>query len=168
MSATTDAALLLVRLVLGAVMVAHGVKHLRNREKTMAWTASIGLSPPALQWFFMSFAEVGIGISLTLGVLTSVGSAGVVALMTVAFWTVHRRAGFWITARPDEGWEYVLVLAAVAASVAVLGPGEWSVDHVIGLADDLDGSVGALIVGGGLLAAAAHLALTYRPPVTTR
>ena len=122
MADTTDAALLVLRLALGGVMLAHGVKHVRNRDRTMAWTASIGLSPPGLQWFFMSFAEIGVGISLAAGLLTSIGAAGLVALMAVAFWTVHRRAGFWITARPDEGWEYVLVLGVASAALAVIGP----------------------------------------------
>jgi putative oxidoreductase len=163
MADTTDAALLVVRLALGGVMLAHGVKHVRNRDRTMAWTASIGLSSPGLQWFFMSFAEIGVGISLAAGLLTSIGAAGLVALMAVAFWTVHRRAGFWITARPDEGWEYVLVLAVASAALAVIGPGEWSLDGALGITDSLDGAVGVALVGVGLFGAAVHLALTYRP-----
>jgi putative oxidoreductase len=163
MSDSADAALLLIRIALGVVFLAHGVKHFRNRQKTVEWTASIGFGSPEIQWFFMSFAEMGVGISVLLGLLTSVGAAGLVSLMAVAFWTVHRHAGFWITARPDEGFEYVFVLAATAVALALLGPGEWSIDHAIGIADDLDGGVGALIVGAGVLAAAGQLATFYRP-----
>ena len=54
----------------------------------------------------------------------------------------------------NEGWEYVFVLAIGAITVAMLGPGEWSIDHGIGLADDLDGYVGLIIsAGGGVVAA---------------
>ena len=164
---TGNAALLILRVALGAVLLAHGVKHLRNRDKTMRWTASIGFSSPALQWFFMSFAEIGVGISLLFGLLTSVGAAGLVALMAVAYWTVHRRAGFWISARPDEGWEYVFVLAAGAVAVALLGPGEWSIDDALGIADDLDGTVGALLAGAGVAAAAGQLAIFFRSSTAT-
>jgi len=157
-----NAALLILRIAVGMVFLAHGLKHLRNRQKTMNWTESIGFSSPAIQWFFMSFAEIGIGVSLLLGLATSVGAAGLIALMTVAYWTVHRRAGFWITARPDEGWEYALVLAAAAWALALLGPGEWAIDHAIGIADDLDGGVGAILAAGGAAAAVGQLALFFR------
>jgi len=159
---TYNAALLILRLALGAVLVVHGVKHLRNRTKTMKWTAGIGFSQPGLQWFFMSFAEVGVGVSLALGLLTSFGAAGLIALMAVAYWTVHRHAGFWITARPDEGWEYSLILAAAAFAIAVLGSGEWSIDYAAGIAGNLDGGVGAIIATGGIGAAALQLAVFFR------
>lgn len=162
---TANAALLILRIGLGVVLFAHGVKHLRNRTGTMRWTESIGFRSPAVQWFFMAFAEIGVGLSLLAGLFTSVGAAGLVALMAVAYWTVHRRAGFWITARPDEGWEYAFVLAVGAAAVALLGPGEWALDHALGIADELDGGVGALLVTGGAAAAAAQLAVFYRPQV---
>lgn len=160
---TANAALLILRLALGLVLLAHGIKHLRNRRRTMSWTAGIGFASPGVQWFFMSFAEIGVGVSVMLGLLTSMGAAGLVALMAVAFWTVHRRAGFWITARPDEGWEYVFVLAAGAWALALLGPGEWAVDHALEIADDLDGGVGAIIAAAGMAAAAAQLAVFFRP-----
>lgn len=158
-----DAALLIVRVAPGVVLVAHGVKHFRNRARTIDWTAGIGFSNPEIQWFFMSFAEIGVGLSLALGFLTSVGAAGLIALMAVAFWTVHRHAGFWITARPDEGWEYAFVLSAAGWALALLGPGEWAVDHALGIADALDGGLGALVAAGGVGAAAAHLAVFHRP-----
>ena len=163
MSDSANAALLIVRVAVGIVFLAHGIKHLRSREKTMRWTAGIGFSSPSIQWFFMSFAEIGVGLSLTLGLLTSAGAAGLVSLMTVAFWTVHRHAGFWITARPDEGWEYAFVLTAVAWALALIGPGEWSLDNAIGIADNLDGGVGALIAAVGVAAAIGQLAIFFRP-----
>lgn len=159
-----NAGLLVLRLALGAVFLAHGIKHVRNKKGTMKWTESIGFSSPTVQWFFMSFAEIGVGVSLVLGLLTSVGAGGLIALMSVAFWTVHRHAGFWVTARPDEGWEYVFVLGAAATALALFGPGEWSVDDAIGIADSLDAWVGLILVIGGVAAAAAQLAVFYRNP----
>jgi len=158
-----NAALLILRIALGVVLAAHGIKHVRNRTKTMNWTASMGFRSPGIQWFFMSFAEIGVGVSLLAGLLTSVGAAGLISLMAVAFWTVHRHAGFWITARPDEGWEYVFVLSAAAWALALLGPGEWAADHALGIAGDLDGGVGALIAAAGVAAAIVQLAVFFRP-----
>ncbi|MDX1690243.1 MAG: DoxX family protein [Acidimicrobiia bacterium] len=158
-----DAGLLILRIAIGIVFVAHGVKHFVNREKTERWVASMGFRSPTVQWFFMTFVEIGVGLALAAGFLTSVGGAGTVALLFVAFWTVHRDAGFWITARPDEGYEYVLVLVAIGAALAVVGPGEWSVDHALGIADALDGWVGAAIFGAGFVASVGQLVLFYRP-----
>lgn len=164
MSTSTVAfALALVRGVLGIVFVVHGAKHFINREKTIRWTESIGFRRPGVQWFFMTFAEIGIGIGLLAGLFTTVAASGLVAMMFVAFWTVHRHAGFFVSARPDEGYEYVLVLSVAAVAVAILGPGEWSVDHALGLAERLDGAFGGLIAVAGLGAGALQLAAFYRP-----
>ena len=157
-----NAALAVLRGAVGIVFLAHGLKHFKSREKTMAWVVSIGLKSPRIQWAFMTFAEIGIGIGFLAGFLTSFAAAGLVAMMFVAFWTVHRFAGFWVTARPDEGWEYVFVLSAAAVAVALLGPGEWSVDHALEIAGDFDGTTGALITLGGLIAALGQLAMFYR------
>ncbi len=160
---TNDLALLTLRLVLGAILLAHGVRHARSRQGTMRWTEGIGFTHPGIQWFFMSFAEIGVGVSLALGLLTSLGAAGLISLMAVAFWTVHRRAGFWITARPDEGWEYALLLGAGAWVLALTGPGTWSVDQVLGVGETLDGWVGAALGAAGVLAAATQLLMFHRP-----
>lgn len=159
-----NAGLLALRLALGVVFIAHGVKHFINREKTISWTASIGFKRPGIQWAFMTFAEIGIGVGLGAGLLTSFAAAGLVAMMFVAFWTVHRAAGFFVSARPDEGYEYVLVLVVAAVAIAVMGPGEWSVDDALDIAGSLDGGVGALIAAAGLGAAIFQLAAFYRPP----
>ena len=158
-----NAGLLTLRVVLGIVFIAHGVKHFINREKTINWTASIGFKSPGVQWAFMTFAEIGIGVGLAAGLLTSFAAAGLVSMMFVAFWTVHRTAGFFVSARPDEGYEYVLVLVAAAFALAVIGPGEWSLDESLDIAASLDAGVGALIAAGGLVAAVLQLATFYRP-----
>ncbi|MGB5567205.1 MAG: DoxX family protein, partial [Acidimicrobiia bacterium] len=105
-----DWAMMVLRGVAGVVLLAHGIKHAKGRAKTATWFGSIGFRSPDLQWFASTATEVGVGILLIIGFGTSFGAAGLVAVMVVAFWTVHRAAGFWVTARPDEGWEYVLVL----------------------------------------------------------
>lgn len=97
-----------------------------------------------------------------MGLLTSFAGLGLVALMSVAAWTVHRGNGLLVT---GEGWEYNLVLGAVGVAVATIGPGEWSLDEAIGI--DLNGTAGFLIaLAGGVAAAAALLAVCFRPPAS--
>jgi len=160
---TLATALLILRSVLGLIFVIHGIKHFINRSKTISWTRSIGFERPGVQWFFMTFAEIGIGLGLLAGFLTSFAAAGLVSMMVVAFWTVHRRAGFFVSARPDEGYEYVLTLAVAAVVVAMLGPGEWSLDHQFDLVSKFDGVTGALIAVAGIGAGVAQLLVFFRP-----
>jgi putative oxidoreductase len=158
-----DIAQLILRLALGWVMLAHGIKHARGKEKTSRWFGSIGFKQPTMQWFASTATEIGVGVLLIVGFLTVAAAAGVIGIMTVAFVSVHRKVGFWITARPDEGWEYVMVLAAVASAVAIGGPGLASVDEAIGIATSLTGWVGFGAVVVGLLAAGVQLAVFFKP-----
>ncbi len=153
----------LLRVVAGGVMLAHGIKHARGRTKTSNWFGSIGFRSPQLQWIASTATEIGVGILLIVGLVTSLAATGLVAVMVVAFWTVHRSVGFWVTARPDEGWEYVLVLGAVGAAIAIGGPGAFSIDAALGIEDLLNGWVGAALVAGGIAAASAQIMVFFRP-----
>ncbi len=156
-------AMTILRVWVGVVMLAHGVKHLRGREKTMNWLESIGYRQPGLQWMAMSATEVGVGALLILGLLTAPALAGTAAVMVVAFLTVHRAQGFWVTARPDEGWEYVATIMAATLALGLLGPGEWSIDEAIGIAEHLDGYVGLGLVLAGAVSGAGQVATFFRP-----
>lgn len=158
-----DVSQLVLRIALGAVMVAHGVKHARGRVKTGEWFGSIGFLAPDLQWFASTVTEIGVGVLLIAGFVTWGATAGVVGIMTVAYVTVHRRIGFWVTARPDEGWEYIMTLTAIAAAVAIAGPGRLSVDSYLGIDIYLDGWVGLGALALGVVAAGLQLMTFYRP-----
>lgn len=162
-----DAASLLLRLVLGGIMLSHGVKHAMGRAKTTRWFASIGFKSPTLQWFASTATEIGVGILLIAGLVTTAAVAGVIGVMTVAFISVHRTAGFWVTARPDEGWEYILALSAVAAALGIAGPGSASLDAVFGIDGFLNGWIGGGAIVVGVLAGTAQLATFFRRPIST-
>lgn len=157
-----DVAMLLLRVGVGLVILAHGINHAKGRERTTKWFGSIGFRSPGMQWFLSTATELGVGLLLVAGALTSLAAAGLVAVMFVAFWSVHRKNGFFIF-RPGEGWEYVATLALAGAVLALAGPGAVSVDHAIDIARRLDGWAGASVVAGGLVLAAIQLALFYRP-----
>ena len=72
--------------------------------------------------------------------------------MVVTILVDHRFNGFFVF-RKGEGVEYVTVLAAAAASVAAIGPGQASLDHAFGW-DDRNGWTSlAIAVGLGVGAA---------------
>jgi putative oxidoreductase len=161
-----DLGLLVLRLTLGGVLLAHGVNHINGGGKipgTARWFGSMGMRPPIVHAWLASVVEVVAGALLLVGLLTPFAAAGGIGIMTVAFIINHRKNGFFIF-RPGEGYEYVLTLALLGLAIAILGAGGWSLDHAIGIDDDLDAGVGLAIaliagVGGGLLT----VGLGWRP-----
>lgn len=158
-----DAALLMLRVGFGLTMAAHGwakIFHGGKLDGTAGWFDSIGMRPGRVHARLAAFSELATGIGLAAGLLTTFSAMGFVALMVVAGWTVHRTNGFFIV---SEGWEYNLILALGAIAIATLGPGAWSIDQAIGLAERADGWTGlATSAAGGTLAGTAHLATFYR------
>ncbi len=173
MSDPINVALLLLRVILGVVFLAHGIKHAMGREKTTAWFAGLGFKMPGMQWMTITAFEIGAGLFAILGLLTGFVGLVFIAMMFVAYWVNHRKAGFWITAfmkegTDVEGYEYVLTLAVASAAMAIAGPGEYSLDWLIEidgveLANLLDGWVGAVLAVGGVGAGIGQLITFWRP-----
>jgi putative oxidoreductase len=165
-SGGVDAGLLVLRVAIGIVMVAHGYNHIFGGGKikgTAGWFESLGMKPGILHAWTASITELGAGLMLILGLFTPLAAAGVVGTMLVALITNHLRNGFFIF-RPGEGYEYVLTLILVAIAIGAVGAGGWSVDHAIGIGDDLIGWRGLAIAGGlGGGGGLALLAIFYRP-----
>ena len=159
-----DVAMLILRVWLGVVMLAHGINHARSQEGTAGWFEKKGFKSPRLNARLSALSEIAVGLGLIVGLLTSVALAALVATMLLAFWSVHRFAGFFVFHRPDEGYEYVATLAVAALVVAILGPGSVSLDSVFGIDTNLDGAVGAGIIGLGLLAGVGQAAVFWRKP----
>ena len=161
-----DIAMLVLRVWAGIVMIAHGVNHARNLEGTARWFEKVGFRSPQINARLSAGNEIAIGLGLVTGLLTTVAAAALAATMLVAFWSIHRFAGFFVFHRPDEGYEYVATLAVVALVIAIVGPGSVSLDAAIGIDDDLSGTVGAVIFGAGLLAGLGQIAVFWRKPST--
>jgi putative oxidoreductase len=161
-------ALLLARVWIGIVMFVHGWRHVKALQSGpgMAnWLESLGLRNGSLQAQLLTWSEVVVGPVLALGLLTPVAYGAVASLMLVAFLTNHRDKGFFITARPTEGWEYVMSLAVLSIVLGTLGPGRWSVDHALDLSfpfePDRALAVAAVVgIGGTIL----YLLTFWRPP----
>lgn len=173
MSDPVSFGLLVLRLGLGGVFLAHGIKHAMGRDKTTGWFRWLGFKAPGFQWFASTATEIGVGVLLVIGLGTSLAAAGVIGVMTVAFWTVHKSAGFYITAFMKdgvdvEGYEYVAFLSVAALAIAIAGPGDFSVDATITIGNDslatvLDGWVGAALALGGVVVAALQVVTFWRP-----
>jgi len=159
-----DAALLILRLWAGVVIVAHGLNHGRNLTGTANWFESVGFRQPRLNAFLSSAMEIAVGVGLIAGLLTAFAAAGLAATMFVAFWAIHRFAGFFVFHRPDEGYEYVGTLSVVALALSIAGPGAVSIDAALGWDQNLFGWVGVGIFAAGIFAGIGLLATFWRRP----
>jgi putative oxidoreductase len=159
-----DTAALILRLALGVVLLAHGWNHgfgPGGLKGTAGWFESIGLRPARVHAAISSYLELAAGAALVVGLLVPLAAAAGIGVMTVAFVTVHRRNGFFIF-REGEGYEYVATVAFALTALAVLGGGELSLDHALGLG--LSGvGIGLAAAAAGILGAAAMLATSWRP-----
>ncbi|NKY24881.1 DoxX family protein [Nocardia gamkensis] len=158
----TDVALLLLRLVVGVTMIAHGVNHWIGGGRiagTARWFSGLGLRNGVLQAWLSVVTEIGAGALLVLGLLTPFAAAAIISVMLVAGLLAHRANGFFVF---EEGYEYVLVLAVVALALGLLGPGWLSLDHAAGV--EITGwAGGAVALGVAVLATAGLLTAFYRP-----
>jgi putative oxidoreductase len=159
---SNDGALLLVRVVVGIVMIAHGYNHWRGGGRiagTARWFGGLGLRRPAFQAWMSVVTEIGAGALLVLGLLTPLACAAVISVMLVAGLLAHRPNGFFVF---KEGYEYVLVLAVVCVALGMLGPGGLSLDAAAGI--EITGwAGGAVALGVAVAATAGLLAAFYRP-----
>lgn len=159
-----DTGLALLRVCLGLTMAAHGYGKLFRGGRipgTARWFDSIGMRPGTVHAWLAAGTEVGAGLLFAIGLFTPFAAAAFVSLMAVAAWTVHREHGFFIA---GNGWEYNLILAVGAISIAVAGAGRISLDWAIFGHNVLDGWAGSAVSAVlGLGAAAALLAACYRP-----
>jgi putative oxidoreductase len=154
----------LLRLTLGMTMIAHGWNHALGGgglAGTTRWFASIGMRQARVNALTATAAELGAGALVVLGLATPLATAAVVGTMLVALATNHLRNGFFIF-RPGEGYEYILMIIITTCALAALGPGSWSLDHLIGLSLNGWFGLGICAVLGGI-AAIAVLAVFWRP-----
>lgn len=156
-----ETGLLILRIVLGGTMAAHGAQKMfgwfegPGLQGVSGWLASMGLRPAKAQATTVGLAELGGGILLLLGLLTPLAAAAVAGVMFVAIATVHWSNGFFNT---EGGFEFNLLITASALALAFTGPGRISLDRALGW--DLAGNgwgVGALLLS--LLGAGFVLAL---------
>lgn len=153
-----DTGLLILRLVLGLTMAAHGA------QKLFGWFGGGGISGTG-QFFTASGYPAGDamavlagltetlgGLGLAAGLLTPLAGAALFGTMINAI-AVHGAGSFFA----PEGIEYELLLTAGAAALALTGPGRYAVDRFLPVLRAHRLTHGALAVALGAVLAAVLL-----------
>jgi putative oxidoreductase len=165
MTSALSLGLLVLRLAVGLVFIAHGWNHIFGGGKiagTARWFDSLGMRPGIMHAWTASLTELGAGALLVVGLLTPLAGAGVVGVMLVAWITNHIKNGFFVF-RPGEGYEYVMTLTFCGLALAATGAGKWSIDYAVGIFTPPGWIVVVACYALGIGGAALLLLTSWRP-----
>jgi putative oxidoreductase len=166
-----DLALLVLRVVVGAYLFAHGA------QKLFGWFGGGGIAGttsmlnrlrfrPARLWALMAGLTEVAGALLVVGLLTPLAAAGVASAMLTAIVSSHLRKGWFAR---SGGPELPLTNLAVVAALALLGPGRISLDYLFGLhfPQPLTSAVLGVLVIAGVAGAFASRGAEVEPEAAT-
>jgi putative oxidoreductase len=122
-------ALLVMRLALGAIMLAHGYHKVFGGLHHHAQLVG-GMGLPAWLGYVSSFTEFLGGLLLVVGFFTRPAAFAIGIDLSVAIWKVHLHNG--LIGSPDKpGYELALAAAALAFALIFFGAGPIAIDHVL-------------------------------------
>src|ERR1700691_2930860 len=162
-----NTALLILRLVLGTAMAAHGAQKLfgwfggYGLKGTGAFFEGIGFRPCIRFALAAGLTEFLSGLLVALGLGGPIGPALMASVMLVGIVTVHVGHGFFAA---TNGVELPLLYLTGAVAVAYAGSGQYSLDHVIGLDSVFPEAATLIALALGVLGALANLAARETKP----
>jgi putative oxidoreductase len=159
-AATLGTGLLLARLILGVLMVAHGGQKLfgwlggYGLAGTAGFFEQLGFRPGRLFVVTASLSEVVSGVLIALGLFGPVGPALLLSVMLVAGVSVHWKNGLFAG---TNGIEVPLLYATGALALALAGPGLLSLDAVLGIASIWTPALKVAVLAIGAVGGAVNL-----------
>ncbi len=120
-------ALVVLRVVLGAVMIGHGYgKVFGGLHHHVQFVSSLGI--PGWLAYFSAFAEFFGGILVIAGLVTRIAAFAILIDLAVAIAKVHWKHGF----TGPGGYEFPLSVAAIAFALVFFGAGPIALDAIRG------------------------------------
>jgi len=126
-------AVVLIRLMIGAVFLSEGIqKFLFPAEVGAGRFATIGLASPEFLGPFVGCFEITCGTLVLLGLLTRLAVIPILTIMAVALYStklpILLNSGFWRMAH-EARTDFSMILGAVF--LLIVGAGAWSLDAIL-------------------------------------
>ncbi len=125
----SDWGIFVLRVVLGLIMVAHGLPKVKNLKKTAESFKGMGFWPAGFWATVVAFVEFGGGLALIFGFLTQFFAL----LIAIQFIVILLKLKFKPEAKFKGGYEFDLLIFASALILATLGGGALSLERALGL-----------------------------------
>ena len=123
-----DVAALIGRVALGALFVTHGWPKIKDIRKPIGFVKGTGWPGGAAFAALFTLLEFFGALALVFGLLTQI--VAVLFVLEMIATTVFSKTK--LKKKFSLGYELDLVYAAFALVVALLGPGAWSLDRLLG------------------------------------
>lgn len=123
-----DWAVLILRVAVGLIFLAHGLEKIKSLKNTQAWFQSIGFKPGVFWGSLVTFLEFFGGMALILGFLVQpFALLFTIQMMVATFWKIR------IKQKLIGGYELDLLLIASLLILAASGSNPYSLDSYFGL-----------------------------------
>jgi putative oxidoreductase len=129
-----DVALLVARVLVGIVFVAHGAQKLFGAFGGPGLAAVVQQMGPL--GYLVTIGEFFGGLGLIVGFLSRFSAASLSVIMLGAIFRVHARHGFfmnWFGKQAGEGFEYHLLAIGVLLPILIAGPGRFALGRFLPL-----------------------------------
>jgi putative oxidoreductase len=130
-----DWALLVARVFVGVVFMAHGAQKLFGAFGGPGLSAIVQMMGPL--GYLVAVGEFFGGLGVALGFLSRFSAASIILIMLGAIGMVHAKFGFfmnWAGSQAGEGFEYHLLAIGVLLPIVILGPGRFAIGRFLSLA----------------------------------
>ena len=127
-SVFSDWAVVILRVAVGLIFLAHGLEKVKSLKNTQAWFSSIGFKPGVFWGSLVTFLEFFGGIALISGFLVQpIAFLLTLEMMVATFWKLRLKQ------KLIGGYEFDLLLIAALLILAVSGSNAYSIDSYFGL-----------------------------------